>query len=131
MDLKSTSQKIRLSNYLKALRDMPASGGGGCHPHLLRTANYGRALGLNPTIIFDDLRKFVHGTRDISDDEIVDAIEKAFSESVSVHVTSASNSFRPRSKIPKQSPTISSLVPTITKEKAIFDLIGSNRITES
>lgn len=67
----------QLDRYTLALGDMPASGGGGCHAHLLTVANYGVSAGLCDDEIFRDVREHVHGTRHVFDKEIWDAIKKA------------------------------------------------------
>jgi len=56
---------------------MPPSGGGGCHTAILGAANRGIKAGLDPQRIFDDLRQNITGTRRVSDQEIMQAIEKA------------------------------------------------------
>ncbi|MCX7009227.1 MAG: hypothetical protein NTY53_18615 [Kiritimatiellaeota bacterium] len=64
--------------YADALRDLPESGGGGCHVALLSVANLGALAGLSPEQVFQDLRAHVHGKRHVGDREIWDAIHKAF-----------------------------------------------------
>jgi hypothetical protein len=65
--------------YLEALRNLPESGGGGCHAGLLRVANYGRAAELDPEQVFRDLRARVRGERRVPDKEIRSAVTKAYS----------------------------------------------------
>ena len=62
------------TRYTDALRNMPASGGGGCHVHLLTVANLGVLEGVPEAQIFEDLRATVHGTRHVSDREIRDVV---------------------------------------------------------
>ncbi len=63
--------------YKTALATLPASGGGGAHAALLGVANLGVLAGIDPSDTFRDLRLAVHGSRPISDGEIMDAIKKA------------------------------------------------------
>jgi hypothetical protein len=69
---------LKHDRYLAALRDMPPSGGGGCHTALLRVANFGRQAGLNPDQIARDLADHAHGTRTVTGGEIRAAVAKAF-----------------------------------------------------
>jgi len=64
--------------YAEALAILPPSGGGGCHAALLGVANRGRIAGLKPERVFDDLRARVRGTRDVTNEEIMAAVNKAF-----------------------------------------------------
>ena len=77
--------------YQEELRNLPASGGGGCHVSLLSVANYGRLAGLTAGQVTDDLAKHVHGKRRVSGQEIQAAVNKAFqSQSTYIpHVRSA------------------------------------------
>ena len=72
---------LKRDRYKAALRDMPPSGGGGCHTALLRVANFGRQAGLNPDQIARDLAGHVHGTRAVTGAEIKAAVAKAFNSS--------------------------------------------------
>jgi len=65
--------------YQAALHSLPESGGGGCHSALLSVANLGVIAELSRNEIFTDLRQHVRGSRPVSDSEIRQAIEKAFS----------------------------------------------------
>ena len=68
------------NQYINELNSIPAPGGHGCHPFLLRVANLARAAGLAPESAFADIRSRIpQGTRIVSDGEICDAIEKGFS----------------------------------------------------
>ena len=67
-----------LSLYQDALRSLPPSGGGGCHPRLPGVAKLGRGAGVAPEQVFADLRAAVHGTRHVPDHEIEQAIRKAW-----------------------------------------------------
>jgi hypothetical protein len=69
---------ISPDRYDAALREMPESGGGGCHVALLSVANLGALAGLSPEQISRDLRVHIHGKRHVSDREIRDAVSKAF-----------------------------------------------------
>ena len=75
---------IKHDRYMAALRDMPPSGGGGCHTALLRVANFGRQAGLNPDQIARDLAEHAHGTRTVTEAEIRAAVVKAFNSSSTV-----------------------------------------------
>jgi hypothetical protein len=68
----------RTERYRIALRDIPSSGGGGCHAALLGVANLGRWAGVNRDRVAQDLGVHVHGTRKVTDGEIWDAVNKAF-----------------------------------------------------
>ena len=62
--------RVALDRYNDELRQMPASGGGGCHSALLRVANFGRLAGVNPNQVAQDLAAHVHGARKVSRGEI-------------------------------------------------------------
>jgi hypothetical protein len=68
----------RADRYNHELRQMPVSGGGGCHPALLRCANFGRLAGVSRDHVAQDLAAHVHGTRKITWAEIEAAVNKAF-----------------------------------------------------
>jgi hypothetical protein len=70
--------RVALDRYNDELRQMPASGGGGCHSALLRVANFGRLAGVNPNQIAQDLAANVHGARKVSRGEIIATVNKAF-----------------------------------------------------
>jgi len=67
--------------YCTALRDIPPSGGGGCHSALLGIANLGRRAGVERHQIAQDLAASVHGSRKVAAAEIVAAVAKAFESS--------------------------------------------------
>ncbi len=67
-----------LSQYHDALRNMPASGGGGCHPAQLSVANYGRLAGISADQIAQDIAAHIHGTRRVTGKEIADSVNKSF-----------------------------------------------------
>ena len=67
-----------LGCYKDRLRQIPASGGGGCHSALLGIANLGRLAQINPDQVAQDLMAHVHGTRKITWAEIKTAVNKAF-----------------------------------------------------
>lgn len=67
-----------LERYTHALRNIPAPGGGGCHPYLLRVANYGIMAGIPDYQIARDIRFHLpSGARAVSDLEIQATIMKA------------------------------------------------------
>lgn len=76
----STPMNNPVKRYNDSLRSLPPSGGGGCHAALLSVANYGRIAKIAPSKLFEDLRAYVHGSREVTDQEIVDAIMKAYSQ---------------------------------------------------
>ncbi len=66
--------------YIYELKDIPPPGGNGCHPFLLRVANFARFMGLTPEQAFADIRANIpEGDRPVFDSEIWEAIEKGFS----------------------------------------------------
>jgi hypothetical protein len=68
------------ARYEEALRNLPPSGGGGCHTSLLSVANLVRLADKTPEAIFADLRAHAHGKRRVTDREIHAAVAKAFAE---------------------------------------------------
>ena len=69
-----------LERYNESLRNLPPPGHG-CHPKLLRVADYGVLAGLTAAQIFDDLRHFTPaGKRRVHDQELTDAINKALAD---------------------------------------------------
>ncbi len=72
-----TSGQHRMQRYEEALRNLPPSGGGGCHSALLRVANFGLRAGLTNEQLFRDLRATVRGSRRVPDSEIMAAINRA------------------------------------------------------
>ena len=68
-----------LEKYLDKLANVPAPGGAnGCHQALLGIANLGVLAGLEPGVIFDDIRRSIpSGQRSVPDKEISDAVNKA------------------------------------------------------
>jgi hypothetical protein len=69
---------LRIERYEDALRNLPASGGGGCHAAMLRVANLGVRAGLSADQIAADIAANVHGSRKITAKEISEAVSKAF-----------------------------------------------------
>jgi hypothetical protein len=67
-----------VGRYYGALRNIPPSGGGGCHRALLGAANLGRLAQVNRDQVLRDLVTHVHGTRKVSRAEIEAAVIKAF-----------------------------------------------------
>lgn len=92
-----------LEKYRDALRNLPPSGGGGCHVALLGVANCGTFAGLPPDAIFRDLRGAVHGDRPVPDSEIRDAVQKAFRDCPR---SSAGTSYPARPYYPPQKPRL-------------------------
>ena len=67
--------------YFNKLISLPPSGGGGCHTGLLGVANAGVRAGFDDHQILDDIREFIDDTRrPVSDEEILEAIDKARSD---------------------------------------------------
>lgn len=64
--------------YHDSLRNIPPSGGGGCHRALLGVANLGRRAGVGRDQIAQDLAAHVHGTRTVTGAEVAAAVNKAF-----------------------------------------------------
>lgn len=77
----SARRTNRVKRYYDALRNIPPSGGGGCHAALLGVANLGRQAGFSREQVARDLAAHVHGTRKITDSEIWAAVNKAFDSS--------------------------------------------------
>jgi len=72
--------KSAAEKYQECL-DNPVLPGNGCHQWLLKVANYACFAGLPEQRCFDDLRKLlVNTSRPVTDQEIWDAIRKAYSE---------------------------------------------------
>lgn len=67
-----------LDRYHDELRNMPASGGGGCHTAMLRVANFGRLASISPHQIAQDIAAHVHGARRVTANEITATVNKAF-----------------------------------------------------
>jgi hypothetical protein len=78
----SVMSAYRVERYRDALRNMPHSGGGGCHAALLRIANLGRRAGISHDQVARELAAHVHGIRKVAAQEIWDAVSKAFDSSV-------------------------------------------------
>jgi hypothetical protein len=76
----------RFERYYDALRNIPASGGGGCHAALLGIANFGRTAGVSREQVARDLGTHVHGTRKVTGGEIAAAVNKAFDSSANDYV---------------------------------------------
>jgi hypothetical protein len=73
-------QKKMFDKYQVALNNIPAPGGG-CHGALLGVANYGVMAGLEQQQIAADIRKHIPaGARMIPDQEIWDAVDKAWND---------------------------------------------------
>ncbi|VGO18399.1 hypothetical protein [Pontiella sulfatireligans] len=69
-----------IDKYAGALTNLPSSGSGGCHTALLGIANLGVLAGLTEEQIHRDLHNAAHGSRHISDNEIIAATQKARQE---------------------------------------------------
>jgi hypothetical protein len=77
-----------IERYRYALKNLPPSGGGGCHVALLGVANLGRAAGVSREQIASDLTKRVEGMpRKVTAREILCAIAEAFNEQQKERVT--------------------------------------------
>ena len=74
----SVLDAARIERYRDALRNLPPSGGGGCHAALLGVANLGRLARSSREQVARDLAAHVHGTRKVTPREIEDAVNKAF-----------------------------------------------------
>ncbi len=70
----------KLSKSQHAAKNLPESGGGGCHTALLGASNHGVHAGLSDEEIFKSLRNNTHGSRTVPDREIWDAIKRARSD---------------------------------------------------
>lgn len=90
--------KTRANRYHDELRNIPASGGGGCHVALLRVANFGRLAGVSADQIAQDLAAHVHGTRRVTASEITKTVNKAFN---SQSTFTPNVSMRPATPTPK------------------------------
>jgi hypothetical protein len=67
-----------LEKYRKALGEIPAPGGGGCHTSLLGAANLGIMAGLTDGQLLPDIRANIpQGKRNVPDNEITAAIKRA------------------------------------------------------
>jgi hypothetical protein len=89
-----------LETYTAALRNLPPSGGGGCHVAILGAANHGAFAGLAPDEVFRDIRASVRGARPVPDSEIRAAIGKAFRDR---HLpVSRASSYVPRALLPQR-----------------------------
>lgn len=75
------ASRLALDRYRDALRNLPPSGGGGCHVALLGVANLGRRAGVAREQIAQDLANQVHGSRKVTHKEIAEAVAKAFNTS--------------------------------------------------
>jgi hypothetical protein len=74
----STMRTKTVDRYYDSLRNIPPSGGGGCHRALLGIANLGHRSGLDRDQVTRDITAHVHGTRKVSRKEIEEAVSKAF-----------------------------------------------------
>lgn len=74
----SVLDAARIERYRDALRNLPPSGGGGCHAALLGVANLGRLARSSREQVARDLAAHVQGTRKVTPREIEDAVNKAF-----------------------------------------------------
>jgi hypothetical protein len=109
-----------LDRYRAKLATLPASGGGGCHPALLGVASLGVMAGMAAEDIFRDLRERACGTRNVSDREIQDAVDKAVQEH-------ANQSYRPAGR-----PKSSAAAPAFDGEEALARIVAKGRgVTEA
>jgi hypothetical protein len=79
----------RIERYHDALRNIPPSGGGGCHTALLRIANLGRLAGIGRDQVAQDLATNVHGIRRVLRGEIEAAVSKSINSPFTAHISSA------------------------------------------
>lgn len=105
-----------VERYYDALRNLPPSGGGGCHRALLGIANLGRLAGVDRDQVGYDLSAHVHGTRKVTGAEIVAAVNKAFDSS-----TTNTPYVSPRTATPDPVIDGEKLLNSITKRGAAFD----------
>ena len=101
----SKHQAHHKKHFTDALEAMPESGGGGCHPHLLRCANYAIMAGLDEQTFVDSIRPHIHGSREVSDSEITDAHRKGAGNrqpatSLGTNFMSSSHTRKPESGAP-------------------------------
>jgi len=86
-----------VDRYQTALDSIPPPGGNGCHPALLGVANLGLYAGRCPEEVYSDIsRNIPIGTRQVSDREIWDAVNRA----------SADLRPRPSQAVPKAKPAV-------------------------
>jgi hypothetical protein len=103
-----------LKRYQEKLSSIPAPGRC-CHPFLLAVANLGVQSGLTTKKIFADIRRSIpSGSRQVSDQEIMDAISKAEAD----HGRGNSKTFKP-----KPSPTVPD------KKVALRNIIRQSQVT--
>jgi hypothetical protein len=112
----SATNSNRVERYYTALRNMPPSGGGGCHAALLGIANLGRLAGFSREQVAPDLAAHVHGTRKITDAEIWAAVNKGF-DSLSTN----SSHLNTRAAAPRPAVDGAKLLDAIVKRGAAFD----------
>lgn len=77
----------RIKRYRDALRNIPPSGGGGCHTALLRIANLGRLAGISREQMTQDLAANVHGIRKIPWGEIEAAVSKSINSPFAARIS--------------------------------------------
>ena len=69
------------ARYQKILDEFPAPGGNGCHPYLLKAANYAAIAGVEVDMAFQEIKSNIPlGGRQVEDREIIQAIQKAYRE---------------------------------------------------
>ena len=69
------------NKYHDRLQSIPAPGGGGCHAAILGISNLGVMAGIRPEAIIQDLRRSIPpGSRQVLDEEITGAVNKALSD---------------------------------------------------
>ena len=96
-----------LQRYQEERSSIPAPGRG-CHPFLLAVANLGVQSGLTTKKIFADIRRSIpSGSRQVSDQEVMDAIRKAETD----HGGGCSRAYVPKPE------------PAVEDGKAAFQLI--------
>ena len=98
--------------YRKALANIPAPGTG-CHPYLLRVANYAVMAGRSDTEALEEIRASIpQGDRIVDDQEIIDAIEKARQDTTAFVPGCA-----PFPPIPRPRPTEAEILDRVLKVK--------------
>jgi len=68
-----------MSKLEEALENMPESGGGGCHPHLMTCANHAVIEDISEEEFVAAVRPHLRGERKVSDHEVREAYQKAIS----------------------------------------------------
>lgn len=95
-----------LQRYREVLRSIPASGSG-CHPFLLKVANYGVFAGVERDRLIEDVCSAIpDGSRRVSIREVENAVDKALSATRPNAANPESHSYRKRRKPPSVDPKV-------------------------